>query len=165
MKWIWKQSSQRKKNNNQNVTCTTVEVDIFHFRPALQTSFHICQEREACLQKTFHLAKTRVGAVTKQSAIKTRDSTAISKSTSHNKRYEQEFVHILQISEVWSQLANTFGGEASGWGTPSQHWGENLPEGIHARKIQQQTLSEPQFPEIRLYYVACKYRIKNQNKL
>lgn len=32
-------------------------------------------------------------------------------------------------------------------GAPRQHWGENLPEVIHARKIQQQTLSEPLFPE------------------
>lgn len=53
-----------------------------------------------------------VAALSKQSPIKTPDSTSISKSITRNIRYEKEFVHILQTSELRSQLANAFGTEA-----------------------------------------------------
>lgn len=46
-------------------------------------------------------------------------------------------------------------------GTLRQHWGENLPEVICARKIQKQTLSEPLFPES--HYTACSHMLQIQN--
>lgn len=73
----------------------------------------------------------------------------ISKSITHYTKYGKEFVHILQTSEVWSQLANTFGREVN----EKRIGGENLPGIIHARKFQRQTLSEP-LSRIMLYYAA-----------
>lgn len=43
-----------------------------------------------------------------------------------------------------------------------QQWGENLPEVIHARKNQQQTLSEPLFPESN---AACEHSVQIENTL
>lgn len=50
--------------------------------------------------KNLYLLKTRASAP---------NFTSISKSITRNTRYEKEFSHILQTSELWSQLAKTFG--------------------------------------------------------
>lgn len=59
-------------------------------------------------------------------------------------RYEKEFTHVLQTSELWSQMANTSGTETSErrYSVPTTEV-KIFPEVNHARKIQQQTLSEP----------------------
>lgn len=52
---------------------------------------------------------------------------SISKRITNNTIYEHKCVHVLQISELWSKLANTSGTENWWGGNLCQHWGRNLP--------------------------------------
>lgn len=106
-----------------------------------------------------------VAALSKQSPIKTPDSTYISKSITCNIRYEKEFVHILQTSELWSQLANTFGTEAGEkrYSAPTLRWKSSWS---HSSQENSTTNSEwTSIPRIMLYYAACKHRIQTEKHI
>lgn len=119
MKWIWKQSPEeihfssvthtKKGTNNFSFCCFFFQCSSI-FEQQDEKNMHIFLSRTFLL--FLNLLKTGLTALLKQSAIKTPDSTSISKSITRNTRYEKEFVHILQTSELWSQLAKTFGTEA-----------------------------------------------------
>lgn len=86
-------------------------------------------------------------------------SSFISKSITPNIRYGEEFVHILQTSELWSQLANTYGTEAGEKmnSAPALRWKSSW-----SRPCQENSTTNSEWtsiPRIMLYYATCMHTV------